>query len=166
MAQAYISEVRIYSFGFAPKGWAQCNGQLMPISQNQALFSLLGTTYGGNGSTTFGLPNLQGSVTMHMGSGYVEGQRSGEINHTLVMGEMPSHTHTVIASGNAPNKNTPLNDYFASNTGFTPYGSPANEQMAPSACSNAGGSQPHNNMSPYLVLNYCICLQGIFPSRN
>ena len=166
MAQAFISEVRIFSFSFAPKGWAQCNGQLMPINQNQALFSLLGTTYGGDGRTTFGLPNLQGKLAMHMGNGYTEGAVGGEQAHTLALGEMPAHSHQVFASGNAPNVPGPANNFFASNTGFKPYGTPANEQLAGAAVSNSGSSQSHNNMSPYTTVNFCICLQGIFPSRN
>ena len=166
MAQAFISEVRIFSFSFAPKGWAQCNGQLMPINQNQALFSLLGTTYGGDGRTTFGLPNLQGKLAMHMGNGYSEGAVGGEQAHTLALVEMPAHSHQVFASANAPNVPGPANNFFASNTGFKPYGTPANEQLAGAAVSNNGSSQPHNNMSPYTTVNFCMCLQGIFPSRN
>ena len=166
MAEPFISEIRIFSFGFPPKGWALCNGQLLPINQNQALFSLLGTTYGGDGRVNFGLPDLQGRVAMHEGSGHTLGERAGEQNHTLIMSEMPVHSHAVQASSNAPNKASPLNNYFASNTGFTPYGAVANEQMAPNGISNIGGSQPHLNMSPFLTLNYCIALQGIFPSQN
>lgn len=166
MSDFYISELRIFSFGYAPKYWAMCNGQLMPISQNQALFALLGTTYGGDGRTTFGLPNLQGRIPNHFGNNLQMGQAGGEQNHTLAMGEMPTHTHVVQASSLAPNAASPANNYFASNTGFSPYGTVVNEQMAPGACSTVGGSQPHNNMSPYLALNICIALSGIFPSRN
>ena len=166
MSDFYLSELRIFSFGYAPKFWTMCNGQLLPINQNQALFSLLGTTYGGNGINTFALPNLQGRIPTHMGNNHTLGQSTGEQAHTLTLGEMPAHTHTVQASDVAPNVASPANNYFASNTGFSPYGSLANEAMAPAACSTVGGSQPHNNMSPYLALNICIALQGIFPSRN
>jgi microcystin-dependent protein len=166
MSSPYLSELRIFSFNYAPKGWAMCNGQLMPINQNQAMFSLLGTTYGGNGQTTFGLPDLRGRVPIHFGNGHVQGETAGEQAHTLTMGEMAAHTHLVQGSGSAPNIATPANNFFASNTGFTPYGGTINEQMAPGACSSIGNSQPHNNMSPYLALTICIALVGIFPSRN
>ena len=166
MSSPYISELRIFAFNFAPRNWAQCNGQLLPINQNQALFSLLGTTYGGNGQTTFALPDLRGRVPMHLGNGHTQGEVAGEQAHTVSMNEMPTHTHFVQASGNAPNVQAPANNFFASNTGFIPYGGTINEQMAPNACTSVGGSQAHNNMSPYLVLTIGICLIGIFPSRN
>ncbi len=166
MASPYLSEIRIFSFGFPPKSWALCNGQLLPINQNQALFSLLGTTYGGNGQTNFALPNLQGKIPMHTGNGHTLGETAGEQSHTLTMGEMAAHNHNVQASGSAPNIQGPGGNYFASSTGFTPYATPANELMAPTACTAVGGNQPHENMSPYQVLNFCIALQGIFPSRN
>src|ERR1700737_111449 len=124
MAEPFFSEIRLMSFNFAPKGWAECNGQLIPINQNQALFSLLGTTYGGDGRVNFGLPNFQGRTPIHQGLGFLEGQAGGEENHTLTTSEMPA------------------------------------------SVSNVGGSQPHNNMQPYLVLNFCIALQGVFPSQN
>lgn len=166
MATPYLSELRMFSFNFAPKGWAQCNGQLLPINQNQALFSLLGTAYGGNGQTTFALPDLRGRTPMHAGAGYVQGQTGGQTAHTITMSEMPAHNHLVMASSNAPNAATPGGNFFASNTSFTPYGTAPNTTMAPSDVTNIGGSQPHNNMAPYLVINICIALQGIFPSRN
>lgn len=166
MAEPYLSEVRIFSFSFAPKGWALCNGQILPINQNQALFSLLGTTYGGNGTTTFALPNLQGRVPMHVGNGFTLGQQGGEQAHTLVVNEMPGHTHQAQASTNGPTVTAPTNNFWASNTGFAPYGSTGDIAMSPSAISNAGGGQAHENMSPYLTLNICIALVGIFPSRN
>ena len=166
MAIPYLSELRMFSFNFAPKGWAMCSGQLLPIAQNQALFSLLGTTYGGNGQTTFGLPDLRGRTPMHFGAGYTQGQTAGQTAHTLTMSEMPAHNHMVMASSNAPAASTPLNNFFASNTSFTPYGTSPNTSMAPGNVTNMGGSQPHNNMAPYLVINICIALQGIFPSRN
>ena len=166
MATPYLSELRIFSFNFPPKGWALCNGQLLAINQNQALFSLLGTAYGGNGQTTFGLPNLQGRVPLHVGQGYVQGQTAGETSHTLINSEMPAHTHFVMGSSAAPNTALPANNFFAANTGYAPYSNTINQTMAPTAISQVGGSQPHENMSPYLTLNICIALQGIFPSRN
>jgi microcystin-dependent protein len=166
MAEPYLAEVRIFSFGFAPQGWAMCNGQLLPINQNQALFSLLGTTYGGNGTINFALPNLQGRASLHIGTNFAQGQVGGEVSHTLLTSEIPSHTHQVVASSTAPNANVATNNFFASNTGIKPYATTSSELMSPNAVSTVGGSQPHNNMSPYLALNFCIALQGIFPSRN
>lgn len=166
MSQPLLSEIKIFSFGFAPRGWAACNGQLLPINQNQALFSLLGTTYGGNGQVNFALPDLRGRVPVHVGQFYVQGQRAGEQTHQLTIAEMPAHTHAVSASGNGPTVPLPTNNFWASNTGFTPYASTPDTGMAPQAVGNAGGSQAHENMSPYLALNICIALQGIFPSRN
>ena len=162
----YLAQIDIFSFNFAPKGWAQCNGQFMPINQNQALFSLLGTTYGGNGQTTFALPNLQGRVPMYGGQGLILGQAGGETAHTVILSEMPQHTHQAMASSSTSNANTPTGNTWASNTGVAPYAAAANELMDPGAISSVGGSQPHDNMSPYLTLNMCIALQGIFPSRN
>lgn len=165
MAQPYLSEIRMFSFNFPPKGWAFCNGQLMAISQNQALFALLGTTYGGNGQTTFALPNLQGRTPMHYGQGYTQGEMAGQSAHTLLQTEMPAHTHMVSASSDAT-ASTPDNTFFGGNTGYTPYGTTINAAMSPQGVTLSGGSQPHDNMSPYLVINMCIALQGIFPSKN
>ncbi|WP_420921513.1 phage tail protein [Bradyrhizobium elkanii] len=153
------------SFGYPPKGWALCNGQLLPINQNQALFSLFGTTYGGNGTTNFALPNLQGKVPLHMGQGFTQGQTGGETSHTLTISEMPQHPHTFQGTtNNADNAvltgnlmATSANLYTAANNLTT---------LDPSTVANAGGSQPHENMQPYLTVNFCIALQGIFPSRN
>lgn len=173
MAEPFLSEIRIFSFGSAPQGWAQCNGQLLPINQNQALFSLLGTTYGGDGTTNFALPDLRGRVPMHDGSGFILGQRAGEEAHTLAISEMPTHTHVVQGFSSFADPVTanatqidPTNNLWA-NSGKTNYtlDSP-NATMSPSAISNVGGSQPHENRSPLLTLNFCIALQGIFPSRN
>ena len=166
MADNFLSEIRIFSFGFAPHGWALCNGQLLPINQNQALFSLLGTTYGGNGQTNFGLPNLQGRVPISFGNSFTLGQLGGEYIHTLGLAEMPQHTHTLQTSSNSPDTKLPAGNYFASNTGFLPYSPTMEEQMSPTAVTSQGGSQPHQNQQPYLTLNFCIALQGIFPSQN
>lgn len=166
MAEPFLSEIRIFSFNFAPQGWALCNGQLLPINQNQALFSLLGTTYGGNGQTTFALPDLRGRVSMHEGEGLTLGEKAGEQSHTFSSGEMPAHTHQVRGSGDGPTVTPPTGNFWASGTAFTPYGTVGNTAMSPQTIGNTGGSQPHENRSPYLTLNYCIALQGIYPSQN
>jgi microcystin-dependent protein len=166
MASPFLSEIRIFSFGFAPRGWAQCNGQLLPINQNQALFALLGTTYGGNGQTNFALPDLRSRVPMHTGNGHTLGERSGTETQTLTLSEMPAHAHPITASTDGPSVKPPTNNFWASNTGFAPYASSGNQSMSNLSISNTGGSQPHNNLSPYLVINFCIALQGIFPSQN
>jgi len=163
-----MSEIKIMSFGFPPKGWAQCNGQLMPISQNQALFSLLGTNFGGDGRTTFALPNLQGRNPMHMGGGHTLGEPGGEAAHTLNMSEMPQHTHTAYAANVASTSGSPSGGRALSQSkGANLYAAATNlTTMAPNALGNVGGSQAHPNMQPYLVLNFCIALQGIFPSQT
>ncbi len=165
MSEPYLSEIRIVSFNFAPKGWALCNGQLLPINQNQALFSLLGTTYGGDGRVNFALPNLQGRVPIHFSSSHSLGEAAGEENHTLNLQELPSHSHTFSASNAAPDQGTPAGNMWASNSGAYSSAS-ADTSMNPASVSSAGGSQPHTNIQPYLVLNFIIALQGIFPSRN
>ncbi len=165
MSTPFIAEIKIMSFNFAPKGWALCNGQLLPINQNQALFSLLGTTYGGDGRVTFGLPNLQGRVPFHMGSGLNLGQTGGETAHTLNIAELPAHTHTPVGSSDNPSAASPAGNLWASSSGGG-YSATPNTAMNPASVLNAGGNQPHDNMSPYLVLNFCIALQGIFPSQN
>jgi microcystin-dependent protein len=165
MSEPFLSEIKIVSFNFAPKGWALCNGQLLPINQNQALFSLLGTTYGGDGRVNFALPNLQGRIPIHFGSGHILGEVGGEENHTLIASEMPAHTHTFSASNATPNQGTPAGNMWASNSGA--YSSASTDSsMNPASISSAGGSQPHANLQPFLVLNFIIALQGIFPSRN
>jgi microcystin-dependent protein len=170
MAEPFLSEIRIMSFGFPPKGWALCDGQLLPINQNQALFSLLGTTYGGDGRVNFGLPDLQGRVPIHTGGqgGHVLGERGGEQGHTLSISELPQHTHTLNATSIAATTNLPDTTLLtAQSTAAQLYAAAANLQaMAPNAISNVGGSQAHLNMQPFLVLNFSIALQGIFPSQT
>lgn len=164
MAEPFLSEIRIMSFGFAPKGWALCNGQLLPINQNQALFSLLGTTYGGDGRVTFGLPNLQARTPIHVGGGHALGERGGEPAHTLSLAEMPAHTHTVNGSSAAASSVAPAGNVPAANTGL--YGQGSLTSLVPQSVATVGGSQAHLNMQPFLVLNFSIALQGIFPSQN
>jgi len=168
MSTPFLSEIKIVSFNYAPKGWALCNGQLLPINQNQALFSLLGTTYGGNGQTTFALPNLQGQVPIHMGNGHTLGEQGGSTSVTLNQSQMPQHIHVLQATNQdiPANRTTdPANNFLGPANNL--YGQPLNlTALDPSAVSNVGGSQPHNNMMPYLALNFIIALQGIFPSRN
>jgi microcystin-dependent protein len=164
MSTPFLGQVSLFSFNFAPKGWAQCNGQSLPINQNQALFALLGTTYGGNGTTTFNLPNLQGRVPVHVGNGIVQGQTAGEQAHTLTVPEMAAHAHPVFSNTGTPNGPL-LNNTWATQSGNA-YNTSGNATMNNAAVGNQGGSQPHNNMQPFLTLNLCIALQGIFPSRN
>ena len=166
MSEPFIGELKLFSFGFAPRGWALCNGQLLPINQNQALFSLLGTNYGGDGRTTFALPNLQGRVPVHVGNGLSLGQAAGEVSHALVSPELPTHTHLVNGSPNTATVVSPTGNYLATSPGNDYVAPPGNTTLMAATLSNAGGSQPHDNMSPYLVLNICIALQGIFPSQN
>lgn len=165
MATPFLSEIRIASFGFAPKGWALCNGQLLPINQNQALFSLMGTTYGGDGRVNFALPNLQGRTPLHFGNGFVLGQTGGESNHTLITSEMPQHTHLPVVSSNPAGQCSPQNNYFA-NGNQPAFDTAVNATLSPLAVAAVGGSQAHNNTPPYLTLNFIIALQGIFPSQS
>ena len=165
MADPFVAEIRIFPFNFAPKGWAWCDGQVLPLSQNTALFSLLGTTYGGNGQTTFALPDLRGRVPMHMGNKHTLGETAGTESVTLTIQTMPQHLHFMQANSNDGDQVVPLNNYMG--PGFQMYGSPANlTTLLPASVSNYGGSQAHTNQEPYLVLNFCIALQGIFPSQN
>ena len=165
MGTPFLGEIKIISWNFPPKGWAFCNGQLLPINQNQALFSLLGTNYGGDGRVNFGLPDLQGRAPIHFGNGHTLGDRAGETAHTLATGELPAHTHTAVGSDAGANTPNPANAYWASG-GQPAYSNAGNGSMSPQAVAPVGGSQPHENMPPYLVLNFCIALVGIFPSQN
>lgn len=182
MAEQYMSELRVFPFNFAPKGWALCNGQLLPINQNQALFALLGVTYGGNGTTTFGLPNLMGRTMVHLGqspisgANYVPGEFAGVENVTLLPTQIPLHTHIVMASSQKGGTNVTATSKIAmvQNSGaitevincYAPAGSAGATTLAPAAISNFGSSQPHSNMPPFLVMSVCIALTGIFPTRN
>jgi microcystin-dependent protein len=166
MTTPFLGEIKIISWNFPPKGWAFCNGQLLPINQNQALFSLLGTTYGGNGQTTFALPDLRGRAPMHFGNGFTQGERAGEEFHTLTISEMAAHTHIVSATTATPNQPNPAGNMWADNSPNQFYAGSPNAAMAAQAVTSVGGSQPHENRPPYLVLNFIIALQGIFPSRN
>ena len=163
MSEPYLGEVRIFAFNFVPKGWLMCNGQQLPINQNQAIFSILGTTYGGNGTTTFNLPDLRGRVPLHMGNGFVEGQISGSQAVTLDQTQSP-HSHQLKATATATTSTAAGN--FPATAANNIYGSGVDTAMNPAILSPAGGSQPHNNMQPYLVVTYGIAVQGIFPSRN
>lgn len=166
MSEPFMAEIRIMSFNFPPKGWALCNGQLLPINQNQALFSLLGTTYGGNGQVNFALPDLRGRVPIHQGNGHTMGERAGEQAHTVTISETPFHTHVLngtSAAGDTPNPGSNLLAVVPAKA----YGASVNlTSLQPSTITSIGGSQAHYNMQPYLALNFCIALQGIFPSQN
>jgi microcystin-dependent protein len=169
----FVAEIRIFPFNFAPKGWAFCDGQILPLSQNTALFSLLGTTYGGDGKSNFALPNMQGNVPMHPGQGpglslHDLGETGGSETVSLLESEIPAHSHAWMASNRAGNDQSPVNELFAGGVGgITLYAVPgALTQLSPNAITPAGGDQPHNNMQPYLTLNFCIALQGVYPPRT
>ena len=165
MAEPFLAEVRVFSFGFAPKGWATCDGQFLPINQNQALFSLLGTQFGGNGQTTFALPDLRGRVPIHVGSNII-GQGGGEQAHTVSTTEMPTHIHVGSCTGDDATSGVPTNNLLARSTNFIYGGANNLTSLTPSSITSVGGSQAHDNMQPYLTLNFAIALQGIFPSPN
>jgi microcystin-dependent protein len=165
MATPFIGQIRMFGFNFPPRGNALCNGQLLPINQNQALFSLLGTTYGGNGTTNFGLPQMQSRVPLHFGSGFVQGQVAGVETVTLTPSQMPAHSHTALASAAAPAVGVPTSNDWATG-GAAAYAPAADTTMAGTALGTGGGSQPHENRMPSAVVNFCIALTGIFPSRN
>lgn len=165
MSTPFLSEIRIFSFNFAPKGWAQCNGQFLPINQNQALFSLLGTTYGGNGQTTFALPNYRGRVPIHVGNGHSLGEQGGQSAVTITQQTMPQHLHFAQARALDSTTFDPTGNLLGNV--LNGYAAPANLTALNSAeLASVGGSQPHTNQQPFLVLNFCIALQGIFPSQN
>jgi microcystin-dependent protein len=165
MAEPFLAEIRIMSFVFPPKGWALCDGQLLPINQNQALFSLLGTTFGGDGRVNFALPDLRSRTPIHVGAGHTLGERGGEQAHTLSIAEVPTHTHAVNASSSPGNTVAPTGAVLASPLNQS-YGAPgqALASLVPGSVANVGGSQAHLNMQPFLTLSFCIALQGIFPS--
>ncbi len=169
MAEPFLSEIRVFSFDFAPKGWALCNGQLLPISQNQPLFSLLGTTFGGDGRVNFALPNLQGNAPIHVGNGHAVGERGGEQAHTLSISEMPTHTHVASATSATSNASppSPTGNILADSNPASAYNSPTSlAAMNAGTLAQVGGSQAHSNLQPFLVLNFSIALQGIFPSQS
>jgi microcystin-dependent protein len=169
MAEPFLSETRIMSFSFAPRGWAMCNGQLLPINQNQALFSLLGTTFGGDGRVNFALPDLRGRTPIHVGSGFTLGERGGEQAHTLSIQELPQHTHVLKGTTQAVTTNIPASGTALGNTAPNQAYNNSNKSLTalnPTSITNMGGSQAHLNMQPFLSLNFCIALQGIFPSPN
>ncbi|MFN0317387.1 MAG: phage tail protein [Burkholderiales bacterium] len=174
MADPFIGQIQAFGFNFAPRGWAQCNGQLLPIAQNQALFALLGTFYGGNGQTTFGLPDLRGRSPIHVGQGptlsnYTLGEQGGQESVTLTPQQMPQHTHTARALAGNGNSKVAAGNVWAKDAGVSSatYSSVApDSSMSAQAIASTGGSQPHENRPPYLVINWCIALEGIFPSRN
>src|SRR4029453_11138165 len=168
MSEPFLSEIKLVSFNFPPKGWALCNGQTLPINQNQALFALLGTTYGGNGQTTFNLPNLRGRVPIHMGSGHTLGEAAGSTSVTVNIQHLPTHLHSVQGSSTDANNNN-VSGNVLSRSVANPYSQVQGNNpvtFPAGTVGNVGGSQPHNNMMPYLVLNFIIALQGIFPSQN
>ncbi|SDE06821.1 phage tail protein [Aquimonas voraii] len=166
MAEPFLSEIRLMSFVFAPRGWALCNGQLLPINQNQGLFSLLGTTYGGDGRVNFALPDLRGRTPIHVGNGHTLGERGGEQTHTLSIAEMPTHTHVLSATSTTGTAAVPAaNLALAKSNNYEAYRAPqALVSLQPGSVANVGGSQPHLNMQPFLTISFCIALQGIFPS--
>lgn len=165
MSEPFIGEIKVISFNFPPDGWAFCNGQLLPISQHQALFSILGTSYGGDGQSTFALPNFQGRMPIHQGQGFTVGQQGGEVAHTLTVNEMPAHNHPAMGAATA-NGPSPNGTVWAPADGALEYYASPNTTMSPAAIANSGGSQPHQNEAPYLVLNFVIALVGVFPSRD
>ena len=167
MAEPFLSEIRIMSVVFAPKGWALCNGQLLPINQNQGLFSLLGTTFGGDGRVNFALPDLRGRTPIHVGGSHTLGERGGEQAHTLSIAEIPTHTHVLSGTSTIGTQQIPVGNLLAANAN-QPYHAPDASlvAMASTSVQNVGGSQAHLNMQPFLTLSFCIALQGIFPSPN
>lgn len=172
MADPFVAEIRIFPFNFAPKGWAWCDGQLLPLSQNTALFSLLGTTYGGDGKSNFALPDLQGRAPMHPGQGpglslHDLGETGGSETVTLLESEIPAHVHAMHVSLQDATNQSPTGELLASGVGIGQYATPgAIVNLSPQALAPAGGDQPHNNLMPYLTFYFCIALQGVFPPRT
>lgn len=171
MSEPFLAEVRMVGFNFAPRGWAFCDGQILPINQNQSLYSLLGTTYGGDGRTSFALPDLRGRTPIHVGrsNGGEEhglGEKSGEETHTLTTAEMPQHSHTLRGTNDEPGDDNPSNNVLSRSAQqiYAPFDAPSS--LGSGTVMNTGGGQAHENMQPYLALNFCIALQGLFPSRN
>ena len=173
MGTPFMGEIKIVAFNFAPQGWAFCNGQFLPINQNQALFSLFGTNYGGDGEVNFALPDMRGRIPNHIGNGHTLGERGGQAAHTITQSEMPAHNHFITASTRVPvvddpnSVSDPTGAYFG-RTSHPGYHAPSGglTTLNPFSLGNTGGSQPHNNMAPYLVLNFIVALIGVFPSRN
>ncbi|WP_028612126.1 phage tail protein [Paenibacillus harenae] len=167
MSETFIGDIRLFGFGFAPRGWALCQGQTLSIQQNSALYSIIGTTYGGDGVTTFKLPDLRGKTPVHTGNGVMLGQSAGEENHTLAVNEMPAHHHAAMASAQPSTVYTPAGSSWAPlATGTNSYSQTPDTTMSPNAIAQAGGSAPHTNMQPYLAMNYCICINGYYPTRD
>jgi microcystin-dependent protein len=170
MSTPFLGEIRLFSFVFPPKGWALCNGQLLQIAQNQALFAILGTVYGGNGSTTFALPDLRGRVPIHFNGQFPLGNTGGEESHALTLPELPAHTHAVTASSNVPDQAGPVTgpnrNFWPNGGGAIPYADTPDAAMGPQAILAAGGGQGHENRAPLLVVSFCIALAGIFPTQN
>lgn len=167
MSEPFLAEIRLVGFTFAPRGWALCDGQILPISQNQSLYSLLGTTYGGDGRVSFALPDLRGRTPMHFGEGFQLGQKGGEETHTLNIAELPQHTHVVNGTDTVGSQLDDPEGHLLASASQTVYGSMATPTaMKSGTVANAGGGQAHDNMQPFLALFFCIALQGLFPSRN
>lgn len=170
MAEPFLGEIRMFSMAFPPRGWALCDGQIMSITQNEPLYSLLGNTYGGNGKTTFALPDLRGRVPVHFGKRFgvevVLGEKAGEENHTLIQSEMPQHSHAIYASEMLSDSKTPQNNRWGTTPVSAYHTASPDVKMSLQSVANLGGSQPHNNMQPYLTVSFCIAIQGIFPTRN
>ena len=166
MSEPYLSEIRLVSFSFPPRGWAFCNGQLLPINQNQALFSLLGTTFGGDGRVTFALPDLRARTPIHVGNGHTLGQKAGEATHALSLAELPTHTHVARAVSDKGTTAAPNGNMLATTKGLSAYSAPGSLTALAPSVGSTGGGQPHTNVQPFLALSFCIALQGIFPSRT
>ena len=165
MAESFLSEIRLFSFNFPPSGWATCDGQTLSIVQNQALFALIGTLYGGNGTTTFNLPDLRGCVPLHFNAGYPQSSRGGLPSVQLAANQMPTHAHVPQGNSNSGNATTPVSNVWAAQAA-NPYAGSANAQLGSTAIASTGGSGAHTNMQPSLVLNFCIALTGVWPSRD